>query len=378
MTQNLLPFSLSPQEQLEREINGGIIIVGRPAYKEWAWGLRKGWTTRLPPARQDLEDELAQELSEDGAFDEVLDEQDKEGDAFAENTPAAWASGDDSGEEPDGAGAPLPSRLGQAGTSRHAGFNPAFQPRSAGGLQPQAAQSKTAAATAAANTPQVDAALLEPPEQIPAQPPLCFVDYVNLTGFRNVPRKLVGFFRHRDRVQLGAQVGVDLVLGSKTDARTFAAPVDEASGALLHPEPPQGGDLDWGLASERFYPPRFGKTLATIEKERTSFYKELPRRLRDTRSYVRGERELTATEKGSPPKSEGDLRQERFNRERDWRNDAMGYEILRPDAGVPWHRAFRGSLRVFGECPPPEASPFPSSAPDSSSSTTSSPTTATQ
>lgn len=308
-----------------------MIIVGRPAYKEWAWALKEGWTSQLPAQRQDFDDELAQTLSEDGAFDEPSEDLEQpNGPILPQDV-----------EEPDGAGAPLPSRIGSSGSLS---FNPAFQSNNA-----SSSSANMRSKTREADHVSVDQDLLEPPAQIPAQPPICFVDYVNLTGFRNVPRKIVGFFNHRDRVQMGAQAALDIALGSKGTAREFQVDIirDEIDTETVRSEPPQGLDLDWGLNSEQFYASRFYRILSDIEKERSSFYKELPRRLQDTRSFVRGERELTASEKGNPPTTEGDLRQERFQREREWRNATHGYNILRREVGVAWHPLFQGSLRVM-------------------------------
>ena len=47
------------------------------------------------------------------------------------------------------------------------------------------------------------------------------------------------------------------------------------------------------------------------------------------------------------PRSEIELRDARFNMERDWRNLEQGYRILTPMAGVLWDEAWRGSLRVL-------------------------------
>jgi import inner membrane translocase subunit TIM54 len=325
----MVPFALTPQEQLQHELDGGIIIVGRAAYKEWAWGLREGWTTRLPPQRQDLEEQFAQTLLDDGVFDEEED--------LHETNAVALTNGDQG--EDDGAGAPLPSRLGPT-NNNPISFNPAFQKL---GNQKHAG---TSAGQKQNDGPQVDAALLEPSNEIPAQAPITYVDFVNLTGFKHVPRKIVGFFRHRDRFELGGQAALNVALGSKADAREFEVLVSEDT-QLPPSDPPQGGDLDWGLNSEKFYHKRFLKLLSDMDKERTTYYKDLKQRLKDTRSYVRGERELSATEKNDPPKNESDLRAERFRRERDWALSKNGYEILRPEAGLAWHPSFAGRLRVF-------------------------------
>lgn len=335
-----LPFALTPQQQLQRELDGGIVLVGRPAYKEWAWGLKQGWTTRLPPARSDLDEPLAQELANDDTFDEIEDKSDKETSGFVGDV----TCGDDEAEA-DGAGAPLPSRMGNINPRN---LNPAFASPNRLGTKSRAQQDVQ---KQEAQGPNVNERLLEPVSTIPAQPPLCFVDYVNLVGFSKLPRRMVGFFNQRERVRLGAEAGVAIALGTKATARPFDAPPELEA----RDEPPQGGDLDWGLDSERFYPGSFAKTLTEIGKAKSSWYEALPRRLRDTRTLVRGEREPTATEKNNPPDTEGELREERFKREKEWRNLANGFEILRAERGVQWDERFRDSLRVFSTPEPPSS-----------------------
>ncbi|CEH18010.1 SPHINGOSINE KINASE [Ceraceosorus bombacis] len=327
------PFALSAQDQLQRELEGATVIVGRPAYKEYMWGLKEGWTTSLPAARSDLDEPLAKRLAEDSVFDEVeypevvqarekaerlrnappLSRDDEEWQqALAEaegsaavsgtaiqggssisgsslsdaerNAAAALASLEDEG---DGAGAPLPPRRHGGGAAGSVPFS--MGPRSVvEGISSPAANAR-----------------LAPPAQIPAQAPLVF-------------------FEGASSVQ------------------------------AYRESPPQGGDLDWGLRSEDFVLPRFEKTLTDVSKARESYYNDLPRQIRDTRTLARGLREPSAVEKNNPPKTEMQLREERMRREREWEWTEQGYEILRKDNGVAWHEAFRGSLRVF-ESPREEA-----------------------
>lgn len=297
--------------------------------------MREGWTTELQTQKVDQDDALAQVLAEDGAFDEVLPEEKESATA--------------DGAEADGAGAPLASRLGsQFGAPQPSGPN-AFSALLVRGSQ------QPFPAPAASNAPRVDPSLIAPPSQIPAQPPICFVDFTNLVGWRNIPRRIGGFFRQRDKVLAGAQDGLRICLGAKETARPFETgpePVPET--------PPQGGDLDWGLASEERYPPFFFNTVKNIETSRERFYTELPGRLKAARELARGEREPTKTEKNHPPPTEQELREERLRKEKEWRGTLMGYEIVKPDAGVAWDERFRPALRVFTDPPadyePPRSS----------------------
>ncbi|CAO1628628.1 unnamed protein product [Jaminaea pallidilutea] len=363
------PFALNPQQQLQRELEGAVILVGRPAYKEYMWGLQQGWTTPLPAQRQDLDEPLSQELANDDKFDEVPTastsgtgegsdasagaetlktavsrpssttsmsdlRSDDQLDDIEKRNRALAASADDEGEE-DGAGAPLPaSRFGTPGA-----FNPAGSSSSSFGSR----NSATTAAKATPAAPNVDQRILAPPAQIPAQPPLAFVDYVNYTGWRTIPSRIVGFFNHRERVRYGGQVALAIAFGDKSTARDFAAP----DSSLAPSTPPQGGDLDWGLQGESLYPPRWAKAPQYLADERESYYKDLVTRLNDTRTLVRGQREPTKAEKNDPPKSESALKEERFRKERSWRAEEQGWSILDVASGVAWSDAFRGSLRVI-------------------------------
>lgn len=362
MSQN--QFSLSPQQELQREIDGGLVLVGRPAYKEWAWALKNGWCTPLEVLKRDRDDELAQLLAEDHTFDELPAEPSISSSAtssgsastpseFLDEKDRAIAALAESGED-DGAGAPLPSRFGSGankfgsapynlGSGANA-FNGMLGPSPAATAQAEKQRAKTEAEAAAA---RLDPRLLEPPAQIPAQPPICFVDFTNLIGWRNIPIRMYQFFRQRDKVRDGAELALTIVYGTKQTAREFQAGREGTFPNQVPDTPPQGGDLDWGLESEQRYPPYFLKTEKNIAEARESYYKALPKHLKDARDLARGLREPSKIEKNDPSKTEAELREERFKKEKEWRNAEMGFEIIKPSKGVEWDDKFRGSLRVF-------------------------------
>ncbi|PWN25245.1 hypothetical protein BDZ90DRAFT_243840 [Jaminaea rosea] len=350
------PFALQPQQQLQRELEGATVLVGRPAYKEYMVALRNGWTTPLPPQREDLDEALSKQLAGDDTFAELPEEKAEAGAAAATttastdsgNAAAAPASVDDGLDDierrnralaesvDDDAGAPLPN-------SSIGGKSPNPFGAPSGSVVSRSPSSSSSPAAA----PNVDPRILAPPAQIPAQPPLAYIDYVNLTGWRLIPRRMVNFFNRRKDVRQGAEAALAIITNNKSTAREFSAPPAlETSRAAV--DPPQDGDLDWGLEGEtRFQPPHFAKVHSSLIKAREAFYAELPRRLRDTRTLVRGQREPTKVEKNDPPKSEAQLKVERLEREREWRNTEEGWEMLRKEAGVVWAEAFRGSLRVL-------------------------------
>lgn len=355
-------FSLTPQQELQREIDGGIVLVGRPAFKEWAWALKNGWCTPLEVLKRDRDDELAQELAEDPAFDEIpaepstlanSDSPSSTTSEFLDEKDKAIAALAEAGDE-DGAGAPLPSRLGSATTNLGSvpyGFGSG--PNAFSGMKGPSpadtarAEKKRVRSEAEAAAARLDPKLLVPSEQIPAQPPICFVDFTNLVGWRNIPLRMYHFFRQRDKVQHGAELALTLVYGTKETAREFQPGRLGTQPGQVPQVPPQGGDLDWGIETEERYPPYFLKTEKNIAEARESYYKALPKHLKDARDLARGLREQTKLEKNDPSKTEAELREQRFNKEKEWRNAEMGFEIIRPSAAVEWDERFRGSLRVF-------------------------------
>ncbi|CDS00896.1 hypothetical protein [Sporisorium scitamineum] len=355
-------FSLTPQQELQREIDGGLVLVGRPALKEWAWALKNGWCTPLEVLKRDRDDELAQELAEDHAFDELpvepsaaTNDSASTPSEFLDEKDRAIAALAESGGEEDGAGAPLPSRFGpgsankfgQAPYSLGSGpnaFSSMMGPSPAAAAQAEKKRARTEAEAAAA---RLDPKLLAPPEQIPAQPPICFVDFTNLVGWRNIPLRMYQFFRQRDKVRHGAELGLTLVYGTKETAREFQPGRPGTLPGQVSDVPPQGGDLDWGLQSEERYTPYLLKSDKNIAEARESYYKALPQHLKDARDLARGLREPSKLEKNDPSKTESELREQRFKKEKEWRNGEMGFEIVRPSKGVEWDERFRGSLRVF-------------------------------
>ncbi|KAE8271281.1 hypothetical protein A4X09_0g1050 [Tilletia walkeri] len=373
------PFSLTPEQQLQRELDGCIVLLGRPALKEWAYGMKVGWSSTLPLERPDTDEQLANILNEDSAFDELPDSAENKDDAVqqeqktqSENTVILPT---DDGES-DGAGAPLPSRLSiPPSSSRGNSFNPAFQQRPMGFGASSSKETDenridpVLHPVRAAIARGINPALLAPPPQIPAQAPLVFVDHENLIGWRHIPRRIIGFFRHRDRVQLGGEAALRIVLGSKYSSRDFN-PGQQGEGndddtdpyplyplssetrsePVVTPPGPQGGDLDWGLERESSYPPYFHSTLSTIAKQRKQWYDALPTKLTSTRTLERGLREPGRSEKGvHRPKTERELKQERLEKEVDWRAEEHAFGIGRAESGVCWSERWRGSLRVMPE-----------------------------
>ena len=331
-----LPTTLSPAQFLQRELEGAVVLVGRPALKEWAWALKEGWGSSIPAKPVDYSEKLASELSEDGAFEEEPEEPGIDSSSTIDNIDEPAAS---SVTATPGQGFALPTQIGLQ----------SLQGRSLsplGSTQPVAARIK---ATEVSPSEQS----LPPVSPIPAQPPICFVDFTNLVGFVNIPRRIARFFYRREDVRRGAEAGLRIVLGTKNDAREF----NPGDPGTISREPPQGNDLDWGLEEESFYPNSFSKTLENVKRWRENYYNELRKELKASREIARGIREPTKAEKRDMPKSEIELRSQRFDKEQMWRNTEQGFKILDPHTGVEWDESWRGSLRVLRDRPDDERIP---------------------
>ncbi|KAL9931839.1 hypothetical protein V8E36_009389 [Tilletia maclaganii] len=391
--QEASPFRLSPEKQLERELNGAIVILGRPALKEWAYGMKVGWSSTLPLERVDMDYQLASALTD-------WPEEEPE----PAHTPNIGSLDDDNDASEDGA--PLNSALnpGRAafagGVPQGALFPSPFVPSQSSSSSRTASAANNSSSSddefdailhpvRAALARGINPALLQPPAQIPAQAPLVFVDHENLVGWRTIPRRIVGFFRHRDRVRIGGEAALRIALGAKENARAFDFPAhqdsvqDDTDSLPLFPltsenrsEPvappaPQGGDLDWGAQREESYPAYFDKTLQYIAKSRQQWNDALPKKLEDTRSLESGRREPSRSERGQyRPKTEHELKQERLAKEVEWRAEEHAFGLQRRESGVLWSPRWVGALRVMPEVEQLPPSPEPPAAESEASPST--------
>ncbi|KZT39243.1 hypothetical protein SISSUDRAFT_1020454 [Sistotremastrum suecicum HHB10207 ss-3] len=166
-----------------------------------------------------------------------------------------------------------------------------------------------------------------PPQTIPPQPPLLLVPFVNHIGLAQIPHMLYEFFNRRKDVKKGAQVAMLLI-----NPRT---------------RPFQESDLEWDKEAESYYKSSTEKLPTEIEEARKSFYKALPEKLALARALANREREPTKAELAHPPPSDMDLRVERLQKEVRWRDNIVGWNIVKPDAPASWDDRFRDSLSVI-------------------------------
>lgn len=289
----------SPEAKRRRELEGGIVLIGRPSFKEFMEGLRRGWTDGLE--KVDKEDQLARELEADGKFDE-------------KDEPASTA---DTQNLDDGEPLPTKSRLPPS-TSL---FKPPYLPSPG---------SKASPSSSSSSIPEY---FNIPPAFIPQQPPILFVPFTNYLGFLQLPHMVWDFFNQRQKVLSGAQCAYRLI---KSHTRPF--------------EP--STDLDYGLDAERYYKSSMKKYVESVDKIRTGYYKTLPDKLKTARDLARGNREPTKDEFNYPPPTEVELRAERLKKELRWRNDVAGWDIIKPGAPVAFDERFNGALQVSVD--PPE------------------------
>lgn len=320
---------MQPEARRARELEGGIVIVGRPAFKEFMAGLKRGWSDGLEIV--DKEERLADILADDGHFDEV------------EAEPAAALNlGDDE---------PIPTASKLAPSSPMSLFTAPHL------------KSSTPAPGSSQNESSIPPHLNAPPAAIPPQPPILLVSYLNHIGLSQIPNMIWEFFNERPKVRSGAEAAYRLIVGETCPLRApepsiFAEGADAATG----PPPAQSheadagspSDIDFDTAAEAWYKPSVVASFhAEIQKAREAYYAALPPKLATARALARGTREPTTDEAAYPPPTEVELRAERMKKELRWRADAAGWDVVRPGAPVAWDERFRDVLRVF-VAPSPE------------------------
>lgn len=295
----------------KRKLEGGTIIVGRPTFKEFMAGTKRGWTEGLE--KIDREEALAQELESDGHFDEPEE--------HSETT-----TGDLDGEP-----IPTPSKL----PSGKGIFSPLQIQRS----PPPSRTSES-----------IPASKNLPPATIPELPPILFVPFTNLLGFTQIPLMVWDFFNQRYKVRSGSEAAYRLIM---KQTRPIIPPslssFDESQNptATLQPLDQHGGDLDFDKEAESYFKSSLSSSATDIEDARTKYYDALPARLETARALSRGTREPTKDEVSHPPPTEVELRSERMKKELRWRGDLYGWELIRREKGVMWDERLTASMKVF-------------------------------
>ena len=312
-----LPGS-SLAEKRQRWQEGGIVLVGRHTFKEYMYGLKRGWTDPLDDV--DREEKLARKLVSDGKFDEPESEPDVSIGQTADDEPI-----------------PTPSRM------------PPSRP-----MNIFSSQALHAPPPPAKPTEKVSS-MNAPPATIPPHPPLLLVSFTNYIGFTQIPLMIWDFFNERYKVRAGAEAALRLVAGN---TRSISVPpaeslTHEVSADPAEPQKPflaelSPSDLDFDREAETYYKKSIVRDYASdIEKARKEYYEGLAKKLEITRALSRGTREPTKEERENPPPTEVELRTERFNKELRWTSDEEGWNVVRPDKDVEWDERFRDLLKVY-------------------------------
>lgn len=315
----VLPTYKNPVERQQREVDGGIVIIGRPTFKEFMAGLQKGWSGDLE--KVDAEEELTRELENDTHFDEPEDPRD-----FANHEPDPFKQ----------------SPLGLAQST------PAFSPYAQ--IRPSSQQPSPY------SSPSLNASSIfsDSTSSIPPLPPLLLVPFTDLIGLKQIPLMIWGFFNQRHKVRSGAEAGYRLVMNNTRpievpDTLNYDPPSDESS---QEKATPSLGDLDFDKEAEVYYKKSMDEFPDEVEENRKKYYDALPAKLATARELARGIREPTKDELENPPPTEVELRAERLKKEKRWRDDLEGWNIIKPSQRVSWDPRFKDALRVFVD--PPE------------------------
>jgi len=313
-----LPTYKPLAERRKRELEGGIILVGRPTFKEFMAGLKLGWTNGLD--KVDHDEELACILEDDAHFDQVHED------------PVGLSSvGDASSSSSE------PQKLASAFPSAQS--SPVFSP-----LQMHPSSTQTPPVIRSQHT-----SFHSPPSEIPPQPPLLLVPFLDYIGFKQIPFMIWDFFNQRLKVQSGAEAAYRVVMAASGHLHVPESPETPNTTPTndhSESEPPAHGDLDFDRQVETYYNNSALSIPEDIAKARQGYYDTLPRRLATARELARG-REPTKEEIHNPPPTEVELRAERLKKEKRWRSDIAGWEIVKPSHDVDWDKRFRGTLRIF-------------------------------
>lgn len=321
------PGQLSLEEQARREVEGGVIIVGRHTLKEYMEGLRRGWMCGV--GKVDREAQVKALVEADGLFDApdvgVVPEDSVPVDPAADTAPPPAQP-----SKPLGLGA-LPFMNKPTPALPLAKQTPAPQPA----IDPETL---------------IPAAAHNPPSPLPEQPRMLLLPWLNHLGFKQVPWMFVGLFNEREKYREGGEAALRLIFGGQRDfagaPREFEDVAAADADATTTPPTPTT-DLDFDAYVEDFYKKSFSGTPAKIAKLRETYYADLPARIETARALAAGIRERTKEEEAKPPPTIDELRAERLKKEIRWRNEEEGYEIVKQGTPVVWDERWEGWLKVY-------------------------------
>ncbi|KAL0240356.1 mitochondrial import inner membrane translocase subunit TIM54 [Cryptococcus tetragattii IND107] len=301
-----LPGVLDPAEVKRREVESGVVLVGRASMKEYLEGLRRGWEGGVD--EWEWEKEVEKTLEHDGVFDEpknVADAADAAVDAAAVDSNVETAT---DAAVPIAA-APAAPRSSFAFLSRPSPPAPATGPGTP--------------------TPVTPARLHTPPSRLPPTPPVLLLPFTNHLGFLQLPYMILDFFNERAKVRQGAQSALALIEGPVTDMH---------SGDAEH----------WDEKSESWYNKTARQLPDRLHKARTEYYESIKSRIDLARAYENGDREMTDEEKkANKVERIQDIQAERLKKELRWRGSEEGWEIVKPETPATWRDNWEGWLKMY-------------------------------
>lgn len=335
----------------DRELEGGIVLLGRGALKEYLWALKKAYSETIDLREESRLEGLglsANERRKDGRWEreeEVMSRELEREDAQVEHPPFE--------EE-------LPVGLqGLDGDETSTPASTAFNPMSYTPYR-SIIPSELPKVTEASPPSDSEPMLLPPPATLPPQPPLLLVPFTHPFGIQRWPSKLVHFFNKRCDVRLGGECAIAAIVGN---TRQFQAPtmrnpdtgviqglLDEQVVSevrvgehkdLVHEKGSRTGSPDLDFLAETDEDPywfrrTYRKLPSAHEFTKRTYYKdELPGKLKTARELANG-REPTKAERNYPPKLESDLRKERLDKELKWRRELEGWAVVRSGSGIAW------------------------------------------
>ncbi|KAJ9111697.1 hypothetical protein QFC19_001057 [Naganishia cerealis] len=319
------PGQLTPEQKEKREVEGGVVIIGRHTLKEYMEGLRRGWMCGV--GKFDREKQVEALVSADGFFD--LPE------PLVEEAPIAAPVAEP--EVPQAPATPQPQK-----------------PLGLGGLPLLNKPTPTAAPNAPAK-PAIDPETLipesahAPPTTLPPQPTMLLLPWMNHLGVKQVPWMLWDMFNERSKYRAGGEAAMKLIFGGVRDFEGREMDV-----AIQHDSAAEGSvhavtDLDFDIDVEEYYKKSFNDVPSRIQKLRDAYYASLRDRLQAARDLAAGVREPTKDEVAKPPLKEEELKAERLKKEIRWRNEEEGYEIVKKGTPVTWMDRWSGWLKVYTE-----------------------------
>lgn len=344
-------------QDAQREVDGGVVLLGRAALKEYLWALRKGYGETINLKEEARLEGLglgANERRKDGRWEreeEIMVRELEAEDAKSEHAPFE---------------APLPAALqgldGEDDTmtdSAASGDAPGSNPLA---FAPYRSITPASLPTRAPEPVKDDSppVLLPPPATLPTQPPLLLVPFSHPFGIQKWPSKMLHFFNKRSDVRQGGECALAILLAQH---RAFAPPtIRTPSGSLqgvlddqivneirvgehkdltlVEGERTGSSDLDF-LAETDENPYHFRRSYRTLpsahEYSKRTYYKDdLPPKLAVARELASGSRQPTKAEENYPPKMESELRKERLDKELRWRRELEGWAMVRSGSGVAW------------------------------------------